>query len=1536
MRSKLLKLSFLAVLICLLASLSHVNASTVAKLKIVTQPQSVTVDSGEDATLKVVAQGEGLTYKWYYKNAGKTKFSVSQSFTFDTYTVPMTSDKSGRQVYCLITDKNGNSVKTDTVTISQRQPLKIVTQPKSVTVKNGATAKVTVSAQGTNIKYKWYYKDAGSTKFALTTSFTGNSYSIKMSDARAGREVYCVITDDLGNSVMTNVVSLNMQSLKILTQPQSITVKESEVASVKVTAKGTNLTYKWYVKDAGNSEYSLDKNQTTGSYNVSMTPDVSGRFVYCVITDAYGNSAKSEEVFLLMEPTLGPVITQQPQDPICSIGETVKISVQAEGTALHYQWQYSTDGKTWKSLGKTTSTCSLKATETAFKRLYRCRVYDDYGFSRVTETVKMMDESALILSQPKNWTGSLSGTVFFQMDVLDSVTSCQWQSSTNGGSTWTNCGSNAPFYSTTATEKRCGYLYRCIVTDAEGRTQTSDIVTIAIDSTFQITSQPQNVTARLGEEVVFLTQASGQNVTFKWQRSDDGKTWSAVGSAKARITQTLQKFTVSKYYRCIVTNGDGTTLTSDVVQLKWANTGFFTEDGKVYYVKQDGTIATGLQTIDGNTYIFSDSGIMLTGMKKYNGKIYYLKPNGAAATGFTYVPELSNTLYFKADGSAAIGWTEISGKKYYFYETGEMAWGVTQIGGNEYYFNTTTGAQTSGFVQVGPTNYMYFPSGATAPFTGLKTISGQLYYFAPSGSNRGITQSYMQTVNGKTYYFDPYTKAAITGFLEYNDHTYYFGSDYVMVKNKLIDINGKTYYFDSNGEMAHGLVRFNGNRYYFDPATGAALHGWIQNNNNWLYFDPTTHAAYFATSGTKCVTINGLKYLFNTNGHILTGVRKVGDVYYYFAEPNQFKTGMVEVNSRKYYVNSTQKVATGLKSVNGKLYLFSSAGAMQTGWRKASNNYYYFSENTGAAASGWQTIITGGVARRTYLDPKTFRAATGLKKIDGKTYYFGTNCWAASGKRKVDGVTYYFAPVTFEAYTGWVKNSDGTHSYYNGAKGLLTGPGTFKIDGKSYTISAAGVRQKEKSTDPKQHKLACTWGKIDGVKCYYGMNGKPVTGLCVIGEKLYYFDSNGKIKTGSQKIDGSYYYFTQSGATTGAKTISKKQYYYSTYTARRVYGLQEISGAFRFYNSSGVLITGLYKDGTDYYYYDPTTGSRTTGFVTVGEKQYYFDPVTGKAKTGHLQIDGMNYYFDPTTAQRKYGPQMVGDELYCFTKTTSDAGLAKGLTVVNGKTYYLSEYNGQAMGGYRLVDDVMYYFDPTTFEAVSGIRRVPNGAAYLFNATGGVKTGWQTVGGKTYYFYPTTGEMAEGLASVQNNLHYFDFNNGLLRSSDVTVGGVTYRFDSNGNGTATGSSKLAAAINKGIAYFEKGYGNEGKVNDPSKVTCSQLMIAVCESLGVTLPERSGQQYTTLLQEYDVEIVESLAQAQAGDLVFFSTVNCAYAKECDFWNELHHVAMYMGEGKILGSYEIKGDTDNNGPMVKNQPTDSPSAVIYSIVRINGIK
>lgn len=166
--------------------------------------------SGKKAKVTVTAKGKDIKYKWYYKDKKANDYTYASSFTGSSYSVKMNSACDGRKVYCIITDSSGNTIKSDTGVLYMGTPLKITTQPKSVTVAKNKKAKVTVKAKGDGLKYTWYYKNAGKKSFSKT-SVTSSTYSTKMTAKSKDRQVYCVIKDKYGCKTKSKTVTLKMK-----------------------------------------------------------------------------------------------------------------------------------------------------------------------------------------------------------------------------------------------------------------------------------------------------------------------------------------------------------------------------------------------------------------------------------------------------------------------------------------------------------------------------------------------------------------------------------------------------------------------------------------------------------------------------------------------------------------------------------------------------------------------------------------------------------------------------------------------------------------------------------------------------------------------------------------------------------------------------------------------------------------------------------------------------------------------------------------------------------------------------------------------------------------------------------------------------------------------------------------------------------------------------------------------------------------------------------------------------------------------------
>jgi len=272
------------------------GADSPSKPAITKEPKTGYAQMGNKVSVKVTAEGEGLRYEWYIKNDGAKKYSKS-SVTSATYSTTMSDKAKGRRVYCVITDLYGNKVQTKTVLL--REAASITKQPATVAyAKKGAKASVKVTAKGDGLKYAWYIKNEGSSKYSKS-SVTSATYSATMSSKVKGRRIYCIVTDKYGKTVQSKTFLLR-ESVSIATQPKTVTVAKNKTAKVTVKASGDGLKSTWYIKNAGSSKYSKSSVKTA-SYSTKMTSKVKNRQVYCVVTDKYGKTVKTVTVKLKMK-----------------------------------------------------------------------------------------------------------------------------------------------------------------------------------------------------------------------------------------------------------------------------------------------------------------------------------------------------------------------------------------------------------------------------------------------------------------------------------------------------------------------------------------------------------------------------------------------------------------------------------------------------------------------------------------------------------------------------------------------------------------------------------------------------------------------------------------------------------------------------------------------------------------------------------------------------------------------------------------------------------------------------------------------------------------------------------------------------------------------------------------------------------------------------------------------------------------------------------------------------------------------------------
>ena len=94
-----------------------------------------------------------------------------------------------------------------------------------------------------------------------------------------------------------------MTELKITGQPYVSYSANDSVATVSLAAEGDGLTYAWYIKNDADGMYV--KTSVTGpAYPTKVNNENDDRQIMCVVSDQYGNTIKSESIYLRSESSV--------------------------------------------------------------------------------------------------------------------------------------------------------------------------------------------------------------------------------------------------------------------------------------------------------------------------------------------------------------------------------------------------------------------------------------------------------------------------------------------------------------------------------------------------------------------------------------------------------------------------------------------------------------------------------------------------------------------------------------------------------------------------------------------------------------------------------------------------------------------------------------------------------------------------------------------------------------------------------------------------------------------------------------------------------------------------------------------------------------------------------------------------------------------------------------------------------------------------------------------------------------------------------
>ncbi len=257
--------------------------------------------------------------------------------------------------------------------------------------------------------------------------------------------------------------------------------------------------------------------------------------------------------------------------------------------------------------------------------------------------------------------------------------------------------------------------------------------------------------------------------------------------------------------------------------------------------------------------------------------------------------------------------------------------------------------------------------------------------------------------------------------------------------------------------------------------------------------------------------------------------------------------------------------------------------------------------------------------------------------------------------------------------------------------------------------------------------------------------------------------------------------------------------------------------------------TGLYQSGDNWYYY--VNGKSLTGWQMIGTEWYYFDTTTGIGANGDVKLSGITYNFTNGKLTKGVWANTLYGTRYYYGPTPHKAGWL----TVEGKDYFFEKYY-VIKDGYQVVKENninlnCYYFEADgscdrTTVIPDGLVTDRNGLAYIKD--GKVLTGLQSVDGVYYYFGGNDGyaikgsyigylfgddyKAVTGLVDVKGTICYY--SNGRPKAAGlVEIDGDLY-FAGGSNGEIIIGKKYYVWQGNGIlpeANYE--FGPDGKILD---------------------------------------------------------------------------------------------------------------------------
>jgi PKD repeat protein/sugar lactone lactonase YvrE len=509
------------------------------------QPIAQTICAGANASYTVAATGAGLTYQWQVdQGAGFANVVNGGVYTnATTATLNITAATAAMNAYqyqVIVTGTCAPAVTSSSALFTINAAPAITTQPVAQTICAGANISFTVAATGGGLTYQWQVDQgagfANVVNGGVYTNATTTTLNITAATAvMNGYQYKVIVTGTCAPAVTSSAALLTINAAPaITTQPIAQTICAGANASYTVAATGTGLTYQWqestggpFVNLANGGVYS---NVTTATLNITAATAVMNAYQYQVIvTGTCAPAVASSSALLTINAA--PAITTQPLAQSICAGANTSFTVVATGTGLTYQWQIDqgagfanvVNGGVYSNA--TTATLNITAATAAMNGYQYKVIVTGTCAPAVTSSTALLTVNPVpsITTQPTAQTICSGANTSFTVVATGGGLTYQWQE--NQGLGFANL-SNGGVYSnvTTATMNITAaplsmstYQYQVIVTGSCAPPATSNSVTLTVNPSTAINTQPIAKAVCSGANTSFTVVASGGGLTYQWQ-----------------------------------------------------------------------------------------------------------------------------------------------------------------------------------------------------------------------------------------------------------------------------------------------------------------------------------------------------------------------------------------------------------------------------------------------------------------------------------------------------------------------------------------------------------------------------------------------------------------------------------------------------------------------------------------------------------------------------------------------------------------------------------------------------------------------------------------------------------------------------------------------------------------------------------------------------------------------------------------------------------------------------------------------------------